>query len=304
MTRAAPILVAFLGLVPVLAMSAGDEPLRIQVSIPPLKYLVERVGGARVDVGVVVEAGQSPETYEPTPRQVGALANADVFFGVGMPLEAAWRRQLRQSASAGPEWIDLAASLPARGVVDEQEEEADAHDHAGDDAASGTHRNHDGIDPHVWLSPRNARHMTSVIADVLGRAAPGSVDRFNANARELASELESLDGEIAELLKASEVDAFLVYHPAWGHFARAYGLEQISIEREGKEPGPRGLVGIIRRARDMGIATIFVDPRHGDRLARTVAEAIDARLEVLDPLAYDYQDNLRHAAQAISASRS
>lgn len=290
------ILVAFIGLMPALVVGSGDDPVRVHVSIQPLQYLVERVGGARVDVAVVVDAGQSPETYEPTPRQVGALAGADVFFGVDMPLEAAWRRQLRQAGS-GPEWINLAEGLPASGEVDER-------DDAGDATQPGAHHHHGGIDPHAWLSPANARHMTSVIAGTLGRLDPGAAELFNTNAENLRTRLKSLDREIAGMLAESGVSAFLVYHPAWGHFAGAYGLEQLSIESEGKEPGSRGLVEVIRKAKEHGITTIFMDPRHSDRLARTVAEAVGARLEVLDPLAYDYFDNLRHAARAIADSRS
>lgn len=295
--RTGRILLSLLCLWPALSMGTGDDPLRVHVSIKPLQYLVERVGGVRVDVGVVVRAGQSPETYEPTPREIGALAEADVFFGVGMPLEAAWRRQLRQSDSSRPEWIDLSEALPAHGETHE-------HENSDDRPADGEHDRHDGMDPHVWLSPANAQRMAASIFDVLGRLDPVNIELFEENAADLKAELQSLDQDIAALLAGSGVEAFLVYHPAWGHFARAYGLKQISIEAEGKEPGPRGLVEVVHRAEEYGIRILFIDPMHSDRLARTVADAIGARLVVLDPLAYDYLDNLRRAARAIAASGS
>lgn len=297
MPRTVRVLLSLLCLWPALSAGAGDDAVRVHVSIAPLQFLVERVGGARVDVGVVVRAGQSPETYEPTPRQIGALAEADVFFGVGMPLEAAWRRQIRETAASRLQWVDLAEALPSRG-------KAHGEDDKDDPAGDGTHDHHEGIDPHVWLSPANAAYMAGAIADVLAGLDPASHDLFKENAAVLREELQSLDREIAGLLAKSGVDAFLVYHPAWGHFARAYGLTQISIEAEGKEPGPRGLVEVVRAAEAHGIRTLFVDPMHSDRLARTVADAVGARLEVLDPLAYDYFDNMRRAARAIAASRS
>lgn len=291
------ILAALLCLWPVFSLAARGEAVQVYVSIEPLQYLVEQVAGERVDVGVVVDAGQRPETYEPTPRQIAALAQADVFFGVGMPLEAAWRRQLRETASSRLQWVDLADGLPDQDDAHDHDEEADA-------GAADGHGHHGGIDPHVWLSPANAQHMASVIARELGRVDPEYAGRYMENAQHLRAELAALDREIAGLLAESGVDTFLVYHPAWGHFARAYGLRQISIEAEGKEPGPRGLVEVIRQAREAGIKTIFVDPRHSPGLAETVAESIDAQLEVLDPLAYDYPDTLRRAARAIAASRS
>lgn len=290
-------LVVFAALWPAISTHAGADPVRVHVSIKPLQFLVEQVGGGRVDVGVVVAAGQSPETYEPTPRQISALAKADVFFGVGMPLEAVWRRQLRQAGSEAPEWVDLADGLPG-GPGSRQTGDVDSH------ARGEAHHHHDGTDPHTWLSPANARDMVSRITDALAAVDPANVGLFRRQAADLHARLDSLDREIAEMLEESQVDTFLVYHPAWGHFARAYGLEQISIESEGKEPGPRGLVDVIRTAEEKQIKTLFIDPTHNDRLARTVADAIGARLEMLDPLAYDYFDALRHAARAIAASRS
>lgn len=289
------ILAVFVALWPALSMAAGSDPVRAHVSIKPLQFLVEQVGGGRVEVAVVVAAGQSPETYEPTPRQISGLAEADVFFGVGMPLEPVWRRQLRQTGSSTPIWVDLADALPG---------DPDAHDDGENEAAAGTHRHHGGIDPHTWLSPANAQHMATDIADALAAIDPANADRYRANAETLRTELTALDREIWETLADSGVDAFLVYHPAWGHFARAYDLEQISIESEGKEPGPRGLVEVIQQAEEKQIRTLFIDPMHSDRLARTVADAIGARLEILDPLALDYFDNLRRAARAIADSRS
>jgi len=281
-SHTARIFTALLCLWPALVAGAGNESLRVYASIEPVRFLVERVGGAQVTVGVVVEAGRRPETYEPTPRQSAAMAQADVFFGVSMPLEAAWRRQLPGVKDSGPEWVDLAGALPGR-------EEAAAHGE---------------LDPHIWLSPVNAWHMVSVIADVLAREDPHNEAEFRANAAALGAELESLHRDISRVLAKSDVDAFLVYHPAWGHFARAYGLTQIAIEAHGKEPGPRSLVAVIEKAREAGIRTVFVDPRHSRRLAETVAQAIDGSVQVLDPLAPDYLDNLRRAARAIAGSGS
>lgn len=255
---------------------AAAEVLQVHSSIAPVQYLVQQVGGAHVATEVLVAAGQSPETYEPSPRQLARLAQADAFLAVGLPLESAWRRQLGGTVTV--EWIDLAAPVPAGAP--------------------------DATDPHRWLSPPQAQEMVTTIAGVLARLDPAHADRYRANAAALRARLAALHEEIGELLAASGVRAFLVYHPAWGHFAAAYGLQQIAIESEGKAPGSRGLVAVIERARASGIGTVFIDPRHSDRLARTVADALGARLVTLDPLAADYPANLRRAAHAIAASGS
>lgn len=282
MFHVARIFTALLCVWPVVVAGAGSESLRAYASIEPVRFLVERVGGAHVTVGVVVEAGRRPESYEPTPRQSAAMAQADVFFGVSLPSEAAWRRQLPGAKDSGPEWVDLAGALP----VSEETTE------------------HGELDPHSWLSPVNARHMVAVIVDVLAREDPHNEAEFRANATALGAELESVHRDNTRVLAQSDVDAFLVYHPAWGHFARAYDLTQIAIEADGKEPGPRGLVAVIEKARQAGIRTVFIDPGHNRRLAETVAEAIGGGVQVLDPLAPDYLDNLRRAARAIAGSGS
>lgn len=276
------ILVVWLVVWQAVAVATQDETLRVHVSIEPLQYLVERVGGAHVDVGVVVEAGQPPETYEPTPRQIGALSDSRVFFGVGMPLEDSWRRQVTGDDATEQAWIDLSRAPKLR---------RDAGDH-------------EGHDPHIWLSPVEAQRMVEDIADVLGRVDPRGASDYRANAARLQEELQSLQREIEEILAKSGVRTFLVFHPAWGHFADDFGLEQIAIEAGGKEPGAKGIVEVIRRAKSEHITTLFVDPRHSTRLAETVAEAIGGDIEILDPLAYDYMNNLLHAARTIAASRS
>lgn len=295
MSRTITLLWSMLALLPAVA-AAQQQPLRVYAGIAPIQYLVDRVAGNDGQARVLVRAGQRPETYEPTPRQLAALARADAFFGVGMPLEKIWRRQLRGAAREGPRWVDLSRALEDGGHDD--------HDH-GAAPVSGTgraHGHHHGRDPHVWLSPVNARRMVAVIRDTLARLRPEAAQRYAANADLLSRELDALHRDIQMTLGASPVEAFLVFHPAWGHFAGEYGLEQLAIESQGKQPGPRSLAEVIEKAKAAGIRTVFLDPQHSTRLAETVAEAIDGEVGVLDPLAYDYQSNLRQAARAIAGS--
>lgn len=272
---------------PVASLASSDELLRVYVSIEPLRYLVERVGGRDVRVDSLVRSGQEPETYEPTLRQVAGLSEADVFFGAGLPLEAVWHRQLPETSGDGPVWIDLSRGLDR--------------DAGGPAKASSTPG---ARDPHVWLSPANAQRMATVVAATLADLRPGRADRFRAKAEELRNDLQSLDREISRTLNASGVKSFMVFHPAWGYFARDYGLRQIAIESEGKEPGPKALTRIIETARAEGIHTVFVDPSHSSRLAATVASSIGGETRTLDPLAYDYIDNLLDVARAIAAPGS
>jgi len=298
MSRAVQWLWVVCVLLPGVASSSQNEPLRVYAGIAPIQYLVDRVVGDAASARALVRAGQRPETYEPTPKQTVALARAEVFFGVGLPLESVWHRQLR-AAGQGPQWVDLSQGL----------EEAGNHAHNQDATAARPaaaehdhHHHHDGRDPHIWLNPLAVQRMVATIGEVLGRTRPTAADRYTANAEKLNRELEALHAEIQAIFEQSPIEAFLVFHPAWGHFAELYGLEQLAIETEGKEPGPRALAQVIDKAKRAGVRTVFLEPRHDTRLAKTVAKAIGGKLGTLDPLAYDYMQNMRDAARAIAES--
>jgi len=263
--------------------NSGAEPLHVMVSVPPLEYLVERIGGPRVQVRSMVQPGFSPATYEPTPRQVKDLAMADLYVRTGVPFENAWMTRIR---SANPTMLVLDAR-----------EAIPAHTTEGDTT-------HDGHDPHAWTSPLLAKRMGQNIRDALVALSPGDQEAFESGFRELAAELDALDNDVRETLSGLSNRHFMVYHPAWAHFAATYGLTQVPIEKDGKEPGARALVNLIEQARQDGITVVFIQPQFDRRLASQVARAIGGRVEVLDPLSADYSENLRQIARRITEADS
>jgi len=253
---------------------------------------VERVGGEFVHVTSLTRPGQSPETFEPTPQQVAALAKADLFVGTGMPFETAWLARLR---AANPRM----RILDAREGIDLLPAPDPGHDHA---AASEPDQVHDAGDPHVWTSPRLVAHMAVRIRDALAELDPPHAGDFTHNQAAFAADLASLDEEIRQLLADLPSRKFLVFHPAWGYFAQAYNLVQVPIEQGGKEPGPRALASLIADARRDGLRAVFVQPQSDPRFAARIAEAIGGRVVALDPLAPDYLANLREVARQIAAA--
>ncbi|MEA3410938.1 MAG: zinc ABC transporter substrate-binding protein [Pseudomonadota bacterium] len=259
--------------------NGAAEPLRVMVSVPPLKYLVERVGGPRVQVRSMVQPGFSPATYEPMPRQVKDLARADLYVRSGVPFENAWMTRIR---STNPTMLVLDAreGIPA--------------------PATEGHATHDGHDPHAWTSPLLAKQMAFNVRDALIALAPEDRATFESGYQTLAGELDALDEEIREILSDLTTPRFMVYHPAWGHFADRYGLVQIAIESDGKEPGARALANLIEQARQDGITVVFIQPQFDRRMANQVAKAIGGKVEVLDPLSADYTKNLRQVARRLA----
>ena len=284
-----PIQVMALGLL-LFVPPVGARPLDVFVSVLPLQTFVERVGGERVQVHTMVQPGHSPATYEPTPRQITALADADLYFRVGVPFETAWMKRITATNPDMPV-VDLRDGLPLR--------PQEAHDHGSEHGPEHAHE-HEAMDPHVWTSPRLVRRMAATIRDALTAVDQPGAEVYAANQAAYDAELASLDQALQDRLAGLHQRSFLVYHPAWGYFADAYGLTQVPIEYEGKAPGARRLAQLIDQARAERARVILVQPQFDQRAARQVARAIGGRVEAVDPLATDYAANLLRLATIIA----
>jgi len=283
-------------LVPALSIA---EPLRVFASVVPIQTFIAKVGGKHVDARAMVRPGFNPHTYDPTPQQISALASATLYVRTGVPFEKAWMERIR---SANPQM----QVLDARGGIALREMEAhdhEEHGHKGHGHDEHTHKEHghdehgDEQDPHVWTNPILVTHMVGRIRDKLSELAPAHAADFARNHDALVAELDALDAELHALLGPLPNRKFMVFHPAWGYFADRYGLTQVSIEREGKEPGARGLAALIDQAKKAGIRVVFVQPQFDKGQARQVAKAIGGGVVTVDPLAAGYVDNLRRVGR-------
>lgn len=179
------------------------------------------------------------------------------------------------------------------------------HDDAGTAAATAAAgHDHEGADPHIWLSPMHVKHMGIAIRNALVKADPANAPIYRKNYRAFAEKLDALDLRLNERLSQIPVEKrrFLVFHPAWNYFAHSYGLEEVPIEVEGREPGPRQLMNIIDLARKERISVIFVQPQFSRRAAEAIAKQIGATLVDADPLAENWAENLEKVAESIVAS--
>ncbi len=279
---------------PTLAASPqGEEILRTFAGIPPAAWLVERIGAPYVRVDVLVQPGQDPHIFDPTPRQVIELGEARLFFRVGMPFED--RLVERITAGVGNfTVVDSAAGIARRpsGHACEKALGADQHDPEEEG----------GADPHVWLSPPLLKTMAGNVAAALCRADPRHAVVYRANLRSLDAQLDALDHRIAQCLAPYRGQAFYVFHPAFGYFADTYGLRQESVEVEGKLPTPRQVFELIAAARADRVKIIFLQPQFNQQIARSIADAIGGTVMPMDDLAFDVAANLDDVAQKIAAA--
>ena len=264
------------------------EPIPVFVSILPQKYFVERIGGEQVKVEVMVDPGESPATFNPNPKKMSLLSQAKLYFSIGVPFETIWIDRI-QSIHSNLQFVPL---------------HDEAHDKSGTDQGHGhpSRHSHGSSDPHVWTSPAKVKLMAKKIKETLVRAEPQKEKYFEANLRAFHNDLDALDRDIREILARSDNHRFLVFHPAWSYFAEDYGLEQISIEDGGKEPGARTLLKIIEKGKKLGIKVIFVQKQFSLSIAKKIAKMIGATVREMDPLAEDYLENMRLTATAISGA--
>jgi zinc transport system substrate-binding protein len=256
--------------------AATHAPARpvVAVSVIPQAWLVERLAGDRVEVVVMIPPGARPDGYEPELAQLRALSRASLYLKVGHPhfaFEVAWTDR-------------LLAERPDLLVVDQAQGAAD-HEH----------------DPHLWVSPRRTAAVVGPLALALARVVPAGAAQVRERADSLRAEIEATDAKLREILAPARGRAFVVLHPAWGQLAEDYGLVQLSILHEHKEPDARHLADLIARARELGVRVVFAQPQFDDTPARVVADEIGARVEQIDPLAPDWSDNLERVARRIAA---
>jgi len=270
---------------------SADTSARVDlyVSVIPLKYFTKRVGGEHVNVEVMVQPGHSPVTYEPTPRQMAALSAADAYIRIGVPFETFWMKHIRE-ANPDLEIIDARAGIDSS-LMAFSSLSPEGHDRDNERRDE---------DPHLWLDPALAGEIAKTIRNYLIRADMANSEDYRRNTEQFLKELEQLDTGIRNYFSPLDKRRFLVFHPAWGYFARAYGFEQLVVEHEGKEPGPHALSKLVELARRENIRTVFVQKQISSRMANTLATEIDGRVVVLDPLAGDFFSNLMKAAKAIA----
>jgi len=248
--------------------------LPVAVSVLPQKTFVEAVGDGAVEVQVMVGKGFNPATWQPTPRQLSRLAGARLYVRAGVPFEKSWMQRFR-TVNPAMEVLDMRKGLDLIPLP------------SGED------------DPHVWTDPQLVKQHAARLRDTLIRLDPEHRQTYEKGYRDFARKLDELDAELATKLAPLRGKHFLVFHPAWSYFARRYGLKQLSVEHEGKEPNAWSLARLIDRAKALGIHTLIVQPQHSDATAKVVARALQADLVEVDPLSEDYFGTLRRLAEVL-----
>lgn len=267
------------------SQSARQET--VYVSILPLRGLVHEIVGDDLPIEVLVPAGASPETFEPTPRQFVALNQARLVMNVGLlDFETALLEKIADRRKV----VDLNKNIePIAGTCS----------HANHSETAIHHHAH-GIDPHIWTSPKALQQMAANAYEAIRRTYPDST-KYETNYRNLQQKLADLDGTVARKIEASSVRMFVIYHPALTYYARDYGLRQVAIEEDGKEPSARHLARLIETAREGNIRHVFFQSQFPASVVEVIANDIGAQAVQIDPLCENAIGNIATITDLITA---
>ena len=246
----------------------NDNANKITVSIEPLRYLTEQIVGDRFEVVTMVPKGSSPETYEPTARQMADLSESILYIKVGeLGFERTWMPRLTSNAP------HITVVNSSEGIT-----------------------SHIGDDPHSWMSARNAIIMAHNIYEAVKRIDVKDSVFFRQRLDSLCNVIHATDKYIRQTTAQAHCKSFIIYHPALTYFASDYGLEQLALEEHGREPSAAELEQIISTARAKGVKTMFVQREFANRNVDIITNAIGARKVEINPLGYDWNKEMRRIA--------
>ena len=251
----------------------------IAVSILPQKYFVEKIGGNDFETEVLVAPGASHETYDPTPQQMVRLGDAALWLKNGnLAFEEQWEPKF---LSSHPQLKTLDWSEGIQLIAGE-----DHHEEAAEE------EHHGGIDPHYWLSPRQALVLAQNTAKALEEINPEKATEYRQNLNQLQKRIQSLDSMATAAFSTLSGRSFMIFHPALTYFAQDYGLKQIAVEQGGNAPTARGLRQFIDMARKENIKVILVQQQFDRENAETIAREIGAKVIPFDPMAENWENNM------------
>ena len=260
---------------------------RAVVSIAPLKPLVQEILGDDFEVSVLVPQGASPETFEPTPKQLREVESARFIFATGL-LE--FEQSLLHRIARKEQVVNLSQGID---VI------AGTCSHAHHNHANCSHNHAHGVDPHIWCSPKQLDKMAANAYNAIAREMPDST-KYKENYAGLCIKLLALDTMVAIRCQKSQNKKFFIYHPALTYLARDYGLTQVAIEHEGKEPSAKHLAQLIDQAREAGIKHIFYQSEFPASSVEAICKDTNSNAMEINPLEEDIFYNILHIVDLIT----
>lgn len=265
------------------AAQKNEKPI-LMVTIEPLRYFAEAVAGDRYEVVSMVPKGVSPETYDPTPQQMIDLNQSAAYLRIGhIGFEEVWMDRLSENLP------DLKIYDMSEGVdwIHEESHPNDGH-------------HHHGVEPHIWNSAVNAEIIAENVYNALCKMDEASQPFYKHRLDSLKQVISATDSLVRDFLCQNADSTFLIYHPSLSYYAREYGLKQICIEDEGKEPSPAHLKELMETCKEHGVNVLFLQKEFSMDSALLIADELGLRIVPINPLSYQWQDEMLKVARTLT----
>jgi len=240
-------------------LTFASKPDKIAVSVPPVAFIVQEIGGDKIDVLTMVPPDSNPHFYEPSIRRMISFSESGRFFSIGSEFEQVWLDRL----------LSLNDNMKVRSITQHLS------------VSSGVN------DPHVWMSPSNVKRMAEEVLSELSKMLPAEKAVFNSNYESFAAKIDDIKNKIDKITKKCDTDKFITVHPVFGFFASEFRLEQIAVEKHGHEPSARYLSSLMEIIEEEKIKFIFSQPQVSQQYVKVIVEETGIAVEMIDPLSND-----------------
>lgn len=281
--------------------NSDEDKLTIYTTVYPLTYFTERIGGNLVQVKSIYPTGSNEHTFDPTQKDMMNLADADLFFYIGMGLEGFVDNVKKTLTNEQVKLIATSNSVSDEDLVQEEtheEEDTDEDEHGHEDEVIENHDDHDhgDIDPHLWISPTLSIKLAKSIQDSLIEKDPANEETYTQNFESLQTELEALHTKFQEMANNVPNKTFFVSHAAFGYLAGAYGLEQVAIAglNSQDEPSQKELTEIVELAKEKQIKTILFEQNVSSNLAKVIQSEVGAESAILHNLSVLTEEDIQN----------
>ncbi len=258
----------------------------LSVSIEPLKYLTQQITDNDFEINVLVPQGASPETFEPTATQMRKVAESSLYVDIGL---LDFEINLAHAIQENMPSVQIVHLKEGISLITGEDSAAPDTDHSS---------HHHGVDPHIWTSPKCLKIMANTLYSALSRRYPDST-RYTSNYQILIQRIDSLDRTLVHLFEGRQTH-FMIYHPALSYLARDYGLTQIALEDEGKEPSVDHIKQLIDSARRWQIPHILYQQQFSQSTVEALSRELGIKAVSVDPLGYDIEKNILEISQLIA----
>lgn len=266
-----------------------DGTITVYTTVYPLQYFTERIAGNLVSVESIYPPGADEHTFEPSQRDMMNIADAEMFFYIGLGLEGFVEKTKTTLKNEDVDFISVGDKLVLPENSHESEEKETKHDE------EGHHHEHGDIDPHVWLDPIYAKELAIAIKDELVTKLPAEKELLEDNLQQLVSELETLHTAFQSTIEGAQHKEVIVSHAAFGYWEKRYGLKQLSISgiSSAAEPSQRDLEKIVKLAKEKNLKYILFEQNVSSKLGEIIQDELGAKALSLHNLATLTEKNVQ-----------